>query len=47
MAALRSQSIPSLAMVSRDLGYVLADRYRGEPEAEAYLEQLRNLQQPA
>jgi hypothetical protein len=41
------QSIPSLAMVSGDLGYVLTDRYRGEPEAEAYLEQLRNLQRPA
>jgi tetratricopeptide (TPR) repeat protein len=41
------QSLPSLTLVSRDLGRVLTDRYDGEPEAESYLEQLRNLQRPA
>lgn len=35
------KSIPSLAMVSRDLGHVVAERYAGEPEAEGYLDQLR------
>ena len=38
------KSLPSLAMVSRDLGRVLADRYAGEPEAEAYLQELRAIQ---
>ncbi len=38
------KSLPSLAMVSRDLGHVLAEQYVGEPEAEAYLEQLRAVQ---
>lgn len=41
------QSLPSLAMVAQDLGTVLADRYAGEPEADAYVEQLRGLQRPA
>jgi transcriptional regulator with XRE-family HTH domain len=41
------QSIPSLALVSRDLGRVLVDRYPGEPEVDAYLEQLSNLQRPS
>jgi transcriptional regulator with XRE-family HTH domain len=38
------KSLPSLAMVSQDLADVLADRYKGEAEAEAYLEQLRGIQ---
>jgi len=38
------KSIPSLSMVSRDLGQVLAEQYAGEPEAEGYLEQLRVMQ---
>jgi tetratricopeptide (TPR) repeat protein len=38
------KSLPSLAMVSRDLGQVLAERYTGEPEAESYLDQLRAIQ---
>jgi tetratricopeptide (TPR) repeat protein len=38
------KSIPSLAMVSRDLALVLANEYAGEPEAEGYLEQLRAMQ---
>ncbi|WP_224390281.1 tetratricopeptide repeat protein [Pseudonocardia sp. ICBG1293] len=41
------QSLPSLAMVARDLGQVLADRYTGEQEATAYLEQIRSLQRPS
>jgi tetratricopeptide (TPR) repeat protein len=35
------KSLPSLAMVSRDLVQVLTERYGGEPVAEAYLEELR------
>ncbi|MGQ0482000.1 MAG: XRE family transcriptional regulator [Pseudonocardia sp.] len=38
------KSLPSLAMVSRDLGHVLAEQYAGEPEAEVYLDQLRAMQ---
>lgn len=38
------KSLPSLAMVSADLAEVLADRYKGEAETEAYLEQLRVIQ---
>ncbi|MBB5802144.1 hypothetical protein F4560_001912 [Saccharothrix ecbatanensis] len=30
-------------MVSQDLATVLIDRFSGEPEAEAYLEQLREI----
>lgn len=41
------QSLPSLAMVSRDLGQVLADRYANEQEAAAYLEQVRSLARPS
>lgn len=37
------KSLPSLAMVSQDLAVVLADRFSGEAEAEAYLEQLREI----
>ncbi|MEU4740114.1 hypothetical protein AB0G02_06555 [Actinosynnema sp. NPDC023658] len=37
------KSLPSLAMVSRDLATVLADRFSGEAEAESYLEQLREI----
>lgn len=41
------KSLPSLAMVSQDLADVLADRYAGEPEADAFLEQQRALRRPA
>jgi len=37
------QSLPSLAMVGRELGEVLVSNYRGEPTAEEYVEQLRAL----
>lgn len=37
------KSLPSLAMVSQDLAVVLSDRFAGEAEAEAYLEQLREI----
>lgn len=40
------QSLPSLAMVARDLGQVLTDRYADEQEATAYLEEIRSLQRP-
>lgn len=39
------KSLPSLTLVARDLGQVLSEQYAGEPEAQAYLEQLRALQQ--
>lgn len=38
------QSIPSLALVSRDLGHVLGERFAGEPEVTEYLEQLHGIQ---
>ncbi|MBQ0928840.1 helix-turn-helix domain-containing protein [Saccharopolyspora endophytica] len=38
------KSLPSLAMHSQDLAQVLKDQYDGEPEADAYLEQLRGIQ---
>src|SRR5690606_13972776 len=38
------KSLPSLAMVSQDLATTLNERYRGEPEAESYLQELRGLQ---
>lgn len=38
------KSLPSLAMVASDLATVLTRRYKGEPEADAYLEQLRSIQ---
>jgi hypothetical protein len=41
------KSLPSLAMVSQDLAGVLADRYSGEPDADAYLQELRTIQRPA
>jgi hypothetical protein len=34
-------------MVSQDLAGVLVDRYSGEPEADAYLQELRTVQRPA
>lgn len=40
------KSLPSLALVSRDLGHVLANQFTGEPEADAYLEQLRSIHRP-
>lgn len=39
------QSLPSIALVSQDLGEVLSQHFAGEPAADAYLEHLRNLQQ--
>lgn len=41
------QSLPSLAMVSQDLVDVLTKRYRGEIDADAYLDELRALHRPA
>lgn len=41
------KSLPSLAMVSQDLSQVLSKQYEGEPEADAYLEQLRSIQRPS
>jgi tetratricopeptide (TPR) repeat protein len=38
------KSLPSLALVSRDLGKALVERYPKEPGVEAYLEQLSSLQ---
>lgn len=40
------KSLPSLAMVSRDLSQVLTEQYAGEPEADGYLEELGSLQRP-
>ncbi|MCA1194440.1 tetratricopeptide repeat protein [Saccharopolyspora sp. 6V] len=37
------KSLPSLTMVAQDLSQVLGERYRGEPEADAYVEQLKAL----
>lgn len=39
------KSLPSLTMVSQDLAGILTQRYRNNPEASAYLEQLRALRQ--
>jgi tetratricopeptide (TPR) repeat protein len=41
------QSVPSLLMVSRDLGAVIQERYGSEPEAQEYLDRLRRLQDRA
>lgn len=41
------KSIPSLTMVSQDLADILSERYAGEPEADAYLDQLRAMKRPA
>ncbi|MGI5164476.1 XRE family transcriptional regulator [Spirillospora sp. CA-253888] len=41
------QSLPSLLMVSMDLGKLMKDRYSDEPEAAEYLEQLRQLRSRA
>ncbi|MEW2508140.1 helix-turn-helix transcriptional regulator [Amycolatopsis sp. NPDC047767] len=40
------KSLPSLAMVSRDLDKVLADNFHGQADADAYREQLREISQP-
>lgn len=37
------QSIPSLVMVSRELGELLSDQYGDEPETQEYIEELRAL----
>lgn len=39
------QSLPSLLMVSRELGAILKENYQDVPEASEYLEQLRHLRQ--
>ena len=41
------KSLPSLSMVSRDLGHVLAERFASEPEGDKYLEEIRILQRPS
>jgi hypothetical protein len=41
------QSIPSLLMVSRDLGAVLRDRYGSEPAAIEYVDRLKHLRDSA
>lgn len=41
------KSLPSLAMVSKDLASVLKERYEDEPEAREYLGELRNIQGPS
>lgn len=41
------KSMPTLAMVARDLGQVLSERFAGVPEAVTYLDQLRSIQRPA
>lgn len=41
------QSLPSLAMVARDLGQVLSTQYAEAPDAVAYLDQLRSIPRPA
>lgn len=40
------QSLPSLTMVSADLGQVLKTHYARDPEASAFLAHLRNLKNP-
>lgn len=42
--SINRKSLPSLIMVASDLATVLTDRYAGEPETEAYVEQLRSIQ---
>lgn len=37
------QSVPSLVMVGQELGQVLTDQYKGEQEAQDYVEELRSL----
>jgi tetratricopeptide (TPR) repeat protein len=41
------RSIPSLLMVSRDLGAIVSDRYGSEPNAMEYLNRLRQLRDTA
>jgi hypothetical protein len=41
------RSIPSLLMVSRDLGAIVSDRYASEPDAMEYLDRLRKLRDTA
>lgn len=37
------KSLPSLAMVSQDLARVFTERYAGEPDADAYVDQVRQI----
>jgi hypothetical protein len=37
------QSLPTLAMVSRDLARILTDRYPGEQTTESYLDHVRTV----
>ncbi|GAB3383790.1 hypothetical protein [Amycolatopsis echigonensis] len=41
------RSLPSLSMVSRDLSSVLQERYPGEPAADEFVSELREIQRPA
>ncbi|WP_026415434.1 hypothetical protein [Actinomadura oligospora] len=41
------QSVPSLLMVSRELGAVVKERYSDDPDASEYLDQLRQLRDRA
>jgi hypothetical protein len=41
------KSVPSLLMVSRDLGATISERYDAEPDAIAYLDQLKQLRESA
>jgi tetratricopeptide (TPR) repeat protein len=41
------RSIPSLLMVSRELGAIVQDRFSSDPEATAYLKHLRDLRSTA
>jgi hypothetical protein len=41
------KSIPSLLMVSRDLGALISERYGAEPNAVAYLDRLRQVRESA
>jgi tetratricopeptide (TPR) repeat protein len=41
------RSLPSLLMVSRELGTIVQDRYSSDPEATEYLDHLRQLRESA
>jgi hypothetical protein len=41
------KSVPSLLMVSRDLGVLISERYSAEPDAIAYLDRLKRLREAA
>jgi hypothetical protein len=41
------RSLPSLLMVSRELGTIVQDRYSSDPQATEYLHHLRQLRESA